>query len=83
MLCSGCGFDNSEGTKFCGECGTPLARGCGHCGAENPPGFKFCGPGLSPKIQGKPSVSWRRFLVSHEEGRGERAQTSLMPSARA
>jgi class 3 adenylate cyclase/predicted ATPase len=43
MRCSGCGFDNTEGTKFCGECGTPLASGCRHCGAENPPGFKFCG----------------------------------------
>ena len=43
MRCSSCGFDNTEGIKFCGECGTPLASGCRHCGAENPPGFKFCG----------------------------------------
>lgn len=24
MRCPSCGFDNPEGTKFCGECGAPL-----------------------------------------------------------
>ena len=31
---SGWGFDNTEGIKFCGECGTPLASGCRHCGGS-------------------------------------------------
>ena len=29
--------------KFCGECGTALARACPSCGAPNAPAVKFCG----------------------------------------
>src|SRR5262245_5424480 len=43
MRCMSCGFENPEGTKFCGECGHSLINRCPHCGAENPPQFKFCG----------------------------------------
>jgi hypothetical protein len=43
MRCPRCGFDNPEGLKFCGECGTPLAAPCPRCGFANPPQFKFCG----------------------------------------
>jgi class 3 adenylate cyclase/tetratricopeptide (TPR) repeat protein len=43
MCCPSCGFDNPEGVKFCGECGTPLTARCPACGFANPPRFKFCG----------------------------------------
>jgi class 3 adenylate cyclase len=43
MRCPRCGFDNPEGLKFCGECGTPLTAPCPRCGFANPPQFKFCG----------------------------------------
>jgi class 3 adenylate cyclase/tetratricopeptide (TPR) repeat protein len=43
MRCPSCGFDNPEGLKFCGECGTPLTAPCPTCGFANPPQFKFCG----------------------------------------
>jgi class 3 adenylate cyclase len=43
MRCPSCGFDNPEGLKFCGECGTPLMALCPACGFANPPRFKFCG----------------------------------------
>jgi class 3 adenylate cyclase/tetratricopeptide (TPR) repeat protein len=43
MRCPSCDFENPEGLKFCGECGTPLAGRCAQCGFENPPRFKFCG----------------------------------------
>jgi adenylate cyclase len=36
MQCPGCGFDNPEGMKFCGECATPLKNLCPQCGFENP-----------------------------------------------
>jgi double zinc ribbon protein len=42
MRCSKCGFENSEGIKFCGQCTNPLALICPKCSFENPPGFKFC-----------------------------------------
>src|SRR5262249_36100435 len=43
MQCARCQAENPAGTKFCGECGAPLASGCPSCGASNPPGQKFCG----------------------------------------
>ncbi|MBI3795461.1 MAG: zinc ribbon domain-containing protein, partial [Deltaproteobacteria bacterium] len=54
MRCANCECENPEGTKFCGECGTPLTRRCAGCGAENPPRFKFCGEcgvPLAPQAQ--------------------------------
>src|SRR5207249_4962181 len=29
--------------RFCGQCGTALARQCPQCHAQAPPGFRFCG----------------------------------------
>ncbi|HYL60446.1 MAG TPA: adenylate/guanylate cyclase domain-containing protein, partial [Candidatus Acidoferrales bacterium] len=43
MRCTNCGADNPAGTKFCGNCATPLRNRCASCGFENPPNFKFCG----------------------------------------
>ena len=43
MRCADCGHDNPTGTKFCGECGRPLALTCPNCSAVNPPDNKFCG----------------------------------------
>ena len=43
MLCPDCQFENPEGIKFCGECGTKLETLCPSCNSSNPPNFKFCG----------------------------------------
>ena len=43
MVCSACGTENEAGRKFCGECGTALARPCPVCGTPNGPTAKFCG----------------------------------------
>ena len=43
MTCPSCGHENSAERKFCGECGTALARTCPSCGAANEPTVKFCG----------------------------------------
>ncbi len=43
MNCPNCGFENEAGRKFCGECGSALARPCPSCGTPNAPGMKFCG----------------------------------------
>src|SRR5436305_15348171 len=48
MLCLNCGSENAESRKFCGQCGTPLARPCAVCGASNEPGVRFCGECGSP-----------------------------------
>jgi len=31
------------GAKFCGECGTPMAKHCTNCNAELSAAAKFCG----------------------------------------
>ena len=41
--CPACGAESPSGQRFCGQCGTPLARACATCGAENPPENRFCG----------------------------------------
>ena len=43
MRCAKCQFENPEGVRFCGKCGTKLARICPSCGLSNPPEFSFCG----------------------------------------
>jgi len=56
MRCPSCGFDNPEGMKFCGECGTPFKNRCPQCAFENLPRFKFCGECGSP-LALRPSAS--------------------------
>ena len=43
--CPNCGANVALGLKFCGECGTSMAKSgkCPSCGFENEPGMKFCG----------------------------------------
>ena len=43
MKCSKCHFDNPEGIKFCGECGSNIENLCPRCNFSNPLQFKFCG----------------------------------------
>ncbi|MGH3111091.1 MAG: DUF7577 domain-containing protein, partial [Gaiellaceae bacterium] len=43
VSCPSCGTENGADRKFCGECGSPLARACPSCGAGNAPAVKFCG----------------------------------------
>ena len=73
LICPSCGSTNEVGRKFCGECGTSLARACPSCGAPNAPSVKFCGecgtaltastaPTASPPSQAVPTAE--RRLVS-------------------
>lgn len=44
MNCSGCGFENPDTARFCGDCGAELSTvlRCASCGTENSRGQKFC-----------------------------------------
>jgi membrane protease subunit (stomatin/prohibitin family) len=46
VLCPKCGFQNTQGTKFCGNCGTSLqvqpGVNCAKCGTLNAAVAKFC-----------------------------------------
>ena len=43
MQCAACGFESPPGLRFCGGCGTLLARSCPSCAAECPAEFRYCG----------------------------------------
>jgi class 3 adenylate cyclase len=57
MQCSQCGFENPDGMRFCGQCGSTLPRRCPTCSAANPASFKFCGVCGSPLTAGVPSAT--------------------------
>ena len=42
MICASCGVENRGGSKFCDNCGSPLAATCPHCGAPNRNDARFC-----------------------------------------
>jgi class 3 adenylate cyclase/tetratricopeptide (TPR) repeat protein len=42
MQCTNCGTQNPDGTKFCGECGTPLGAPCPYCQHRNAPNARVC-----------------------------------------
>ena len=42
MVCASCGVENRGGSKFCDNCGSPLAATCPHCGAPNRNDARFC-----------------------------------------
>jgi hypothetical protein len=56
MHCPSCGFDNPEGMKFCGRCGTGLSPRCPQYGFENPAGFAFCGQCGTPRTGQTPAL---------------------------
>lgn len=43
MTCPACGATAGPGQRFCGDCGTALARACTTCGTVASPGQRFCG----------------------------------------
>jgi class 3 adenylate cyclase/tetratricopeptide (TPR) repeat protein len=54
MRCSNCGTDNSAGSRFCNQCGTPLPKRCPKCAFENAPEAKFCSQCAAPLDSGSP-----------------------------
>src|SRR4029077_4769099 len=49
MQCPRCQAENSEGRRFCGDCGLSLALPCPSCGFVNEGSAKFCGGCGSPR----------------------------------
>ena len=43
MKCPQCQFENPDGNKYCGDCGTRIENSCPKCNYIKFPQFKFCG----------------------------------------
>ncbi len=64
MRCANCRHDNQAESRFCAECGQPLAPTCPACGAECEAGAKFCtacgapmaAAGAAPPTRALPAV---------------------------
>src|SRR5262249_29995491 len=89
MTCPRCHVDNPAGTKFCGQCGVPLASGCPSCGATNPPCNKFCGqcgtpfaiaaePRFASPESYTPKHLAEKILTSKAALEGERKQVTVL-----
>src|SRR5262249_12521754 len=74
MRCARCGFANPEGTKFCGECGSPLTNRCPSCGGENPPLFKFCGQ-CGTTLTGRQKAKGKRQKTKEQASSDSRRET--------
>ncbi|HXJ35767.1 MAG TPA: adenylate/guanylate cyclase domain-containing protein, partial [Candidatus Eisenbacteria bacterium] len=83
LACPACGHANPGATKFCHECGTPLARQCAKCGVDLAPSMKFCGD-CGTAVAAKPSpVVTPAHLADKIRGartalEGERKQVTVL-----
>ena len=76
MKCQACGHANSEGRKFCSECGVSLLQElkCPKCGTAFEEGEKFCGEcgtNLTPDVAPSPAAPTTRQPTSFAGGRYE------------
>jgi len=53
MRCPTCGEENANMSRFCGNCGQPLALKCSACGQAVPTGNKFC-PACGARVSNAP-----------------------------
>jgi predicted ATPase/class 3 adenylate cyclase len=42
MVCAACGSENRPGSRFCDQCGSPLALSCPACGEPNRADARYC-----------------------------------------
>jgi class 3 adenylate cyclase/predicted ATPase len=53
MQCPRCQHENPSQSKFCAECGAPLAAACTRCGAPLAPAAELC-TGCGRRVEGRP-----------------------------
>ena len=81
MQCPSCGAGVPEGNKFCGECGSALARACTVCGRTNSAGAKFCGECGARLLPDTPQVRPRlppQTVPAARTSAPERRQITIM-----
>lgn len=83
MRCPNCGFENPIGCKFCGMCGTVLARACVVCGSTNPLVFRFCGQCGTSLLESEidsPVALPEPQLLAHEPSSEPSVSDALVPT---
>ena len=91
MQCPRCQHENSDDSRFCGECGSGLANEitCSSCGRSSPPDQKFCNgcgtrldeavsqPKRDPRVY-TPKHLADKILQSKSALEGERKQVTVL-----
>ena len=78
MICSNCGTENPDGTKFCIECAARLSQVCPSCGKANLPTAKFCGECAAPIHAVIPTAATARPAGSSAAPVAERRLVSIL-----
>jgi class 3 adenylate cyclase/tetratricopeptide (TPR) repeat protein len=78
VICAACGADNPTGSKFCSECGGPLAASCPSCGAPVPAAAKFCNECGGPISGAAPIRGQAAPAVPRESPAAERKLVSVL-----
>jgi class 3 adenylate cyclase/tetratricopeptide (TPR) repeat protein len=90
VTCPSCERENPAGSRFCLDCGTPLATICSGCGAALPGDAGFCnqcGQPIAPATPGREAPAPRdytpkhladKILTSRSALEGERKQVTVL-----
>ncbi len=76
MQCQQCQAENRGGSRFCAECGAPLASACPDCGFTNHSNAKFCG-GCGKALSAPPTAPLDT-AQKREASEAERRQLTVM-----
>src|ERR1700730_894035 len=75
MRCQNCSTENSEGAKFCIQCGNPFQRLCQKCGFGNPPEARFCAQCGAPL---ETTALLRAVAAPHDRLTGEQRHLTVL-----
>jgi hypothetical protein len=65
MRCQKCSAENSQGSRFCIQCGNPFGHPCQNCGCGNPPEAR-CGAPLAPAVPAPSEIEARGDNIAGE-----------------
>jgi uncharacterized OB-fold protein len=62
-VCLSCGAANSDGARFCAECGSSLGSACANCGLNLPEVARFC-PSCGTPVAEPAEAERQRKVIS-------------------
>ena len=78
MPCTACGTENRAGSRFCDNCGTPLATTCPSCGEPNRSDARFCATCGTPMAGDAPAQAGAPVPVEAPAATAERRLVTVL-----